>query len=185
MDVDGISGLKLYTDFISEEEEKELLRLIDLQEWNTSLSRRTQHYSYEYDYTNKTALTKAEYDIPAWCDFLIDRLISKNLLKVKPDQLIVNEYLAGQGIFPHTDNTKSFADGIVSISLNSGILMDFLKSSSNESREIYLQPRSAIVMTGDCRYNWRHGIAKRKFDKVNGVKVARQRRVSLTFRKML
>ena len=35
------------------------------------------------------------------------------------------------------------------------------------------------------RYNWSHGIASRKFDKVNNVIIPRQRRLSLTLRQIL
>ena len=46
----SIPGLTIIEDFISEEEEKNLLKYINKQAWLNSLSRRVQHYGYEYDY---------------------------------------------------------------------------------------------------------------------------------------
>ena len=103
--------------------------------------------------------------------------MEKELLKNVPDQLIINEYMPGQGIFPHIDDPVSFEDGIVSLSLESDIIMDFIRDTK---KHVMLKRRSVIVLHGDARYKWKHGITARKSD--FGLK--RSRRVSLTFRKM-
>ena len=51
--------------------------------------------------------------------------------------------------------------------------------------DVYLPPRSLLVLTGESRQLWKHGIAARKSDLVNGVRVKRERRVSLSFREIL
>ncbi len=176
----GISGLLYLKNFITVQEEQQLLALIDSQSWNTSLSRRTQHYGYIYDYNHKAASEVAD-PIPSWCDFVIDRMLEQKVLLQRPDQMIVNEYTPGQGIFPHVDSIDSFQDGIASLSLGSSIVMEFVHNRDRSNRkETVLEKRSVFSMHGDARYKWRHGIAARKTD--NGV--ARGRRVSLTFRCM-
>lgn len=176
----GIRGLYYSDNFLSKKEETELLLTIDKQEWNTKLTRRTQHYGYIYDYTSKGA-TEETTPIPDWCEFIIERLMKMNILTTRPDQLIINEYLPGQGIYPHVDNIESFEDGIVSISLASSIIMDLIhcKNPSNQ-KEILLQRRSVVCFHEEARYKWRHGIKSRKVDRG----LQRGRRVSLTFRKM-
>jgi alkylated DNA repair dioxygenase AlkB len=47
---------------------------------------------------------------------------------------------------------------------------------------IELKPRSLLVLAGDARYRWKHGIPAREADVIDGQEVARSRRVSLTFR---
>lgn len=176
----GIEGLCLVERFLSLEEESALLSSIDKQEWNTKLARRTQHYGYVYDYGAKSAAEETT-PIPAWCEFVMDRLVDQNLLHARPDQMIVNEYEPGQGIFPHVDDVRSFADGIVSISLGSAVVMDFIRAcEASQKKEVLLSRRSAIALHGPARYEWKHGIAARKSD--HGIK--RGRRVSLTFRTM-
>lgn len=45
-----------------------------------------------------------------------------------------------------------------------------------------LPARSLLVIAGEARYRWAHGITPRKFDKIQGALLPRQRRVSFTFR---
>jgi alkylated DNA repair protein alkB family protein 8 len=52
-------------------------------------------------------------------------------------------------------------------------------------KNIYLPNRSLLILSGDARYKWLHGIRPRKSDKVNGLLIPRQRRVSFTFRHVL
>lgn len=176
-----VNGLSLTKEFITLEEETSLINALDKETWNTSLSRRTQHYGYEYDYKNKDAAKPAP-PIPEYCTYLVDRLVEQGILKERPDQMIVNEYRPGQGIAPHVDHVKAFADGIVSISLGSDVMMDFINCATPSlKKEGILPRRSALAMHGIARYKWRHGIAQRTSDPVCG---KRGRRVSLTFRKI-
>jgi hypothetical protein len=71
-----IEGLTLINDFISPEEEQLLINLIDKSTWNLTLSRRTQHYGYEYSYTkSKSTLAPVE-PIPDLMQFLIEKINS-------------------------------------------------------------------------------------------------------------
>jgi alkylated DNA repair dioxygenase AlkB len=174
-----IPGLKYVNDIITAIEEEQLLYYIDKQPWNTALSRRTQHYGYTYDYKLKCSVPTTP--IPAWCYFLMTRLVERGILSELPNQLIVNEYKPGQGIYPHVDDIRAFGDGIVSVSLGSTIIMDLTCIKTKNTTSVFLRQCSAIAFHGEARYAWRHGIAPRKQD--NGI--IRKRRVSLTFRKML
>lgn len=176
-----VDGLKLIHQFITPTEEQELLTQLDKEEWNTSLSRRTQHYGHEYNYTDKEAKKEVP-PIPEYCAFLVDRMLEQGILKERPDQMIVNEYKPGQGIAPHVDNIKFFKDGIASVSLGSDVMMDFIHTNTPTLKKQGVLPRRSILsMHGVARYKWRHGIAQRMKDPVCG---KRGRRVSLTFRKM-
>jgi alkylated DNA repair dioxygenase AlkB len=174
----GVTGLVLRKQFVTRDEERTLLQHIDGCQWDTTLKRRTQHYGYVYNYSSKDAARVAP-PIPPWCVFVVERLMEQGVLRVRPDQLIVNEYEPGQGIYPHVDSAF-FEDGIVSVSLGADIVMDFIHQATNEHREAVLPRCSALSMHGVARYQWRHGIAARKTD--HGTK--RSRRVSLTFRKV-
>lgn len=57
--------------------------------------------------------------------------------------------------------------------------MDLINGTIKKT--VYLEPKSLLILQGEARSVWKHGIAARKSD--NGVK--RQRRVSLTFRKVI
>lgn len=175
-----IPGLTYITNYITVEYENELIALIDSQKWNLDLKRRTQHYGYKYDYTARSV--NASYYLgekPYWVDELCSKLGSDRIFIEKPDQVIINEYMPGQGIASHIDCVPCFAGTICSLSLGSGCIMDL--SWGDIKRCINLDPRSLLILKDDARYQWKHGIAARKSD--NGVK--RQRRISLTFRKVI
>jgi alkylated DNA repair dioxygenase AlkB/ubiquinone/menaquinone biosynthesis C-methylase UbiE len=101
------------------------------------------------------------------------------------NQVTVNEYRPGEGIGSHIDTPLAFGDGIMSLSLNSGIVMEFWNSKSNEKKLLYLPARSLVVMTGQARYEWQHHIVTRRTDTHNGLVIPRRLRVSLTLRTAL
>lgn len=45
--------------------------------------------------------------------------------------------------------------------------------------------RSLLVLTGSARYEWSHTIPARKSDVIDGRRVGRKRRISLTFRRVI
>ena len=174
-----IEGLEIFTDIISEEEEKEIIECIVNEPWNTSLRRLTQHYGYVYNYVSPYRLEKTK-DPPLWLRNLIQKLLKKKYLTKKPEQIIINRYLVKEGIGPHIDSTV-FGDTICSLSLGSGCDFEF----SKDRYEIYhIVPRTFIRMSKDARYKWKHGIAKKKTDIVNGKRIKRKTRYSITFRNL-
>ena len=108
------------------------------------------------------------------------------------NQLTVNHYKPGEGIGSHVDTPSAFADGLISISLNGGIVMEFRRvqqgNNINEAplkKLVYLPPRSLVLMSGPARYDWEHHIVTRRTDTHNCKVLPRQLRISLTFRTAL
>lgn len=159
---------------------------LDSAEWSDVLKRRVQHFGYRYDYKART-ITADSYlgKLPAWLAVLAERLVDRGYCKSLPDQVIANEYLAGQGISAHVDCVPCFGDTIISVSLLSACEMVFRDLQSLERRTVLLAPRSGLLLSGAGRYNWTHEIPARKADVVNGIKLPRERRISLTFRKVI
>lgn len=166
-------GAKLILNFITEEEEQNLLvKLVD-ETWYSALGRRVIHYGSIYRYFPN----EPDRDIDAIPDWI------PNLSFLKKDffnQIIVNEYNPGQGIAPHTDAIKQFGDTIVTLSLGSDCVMDL--SYKLESIPVLLPRRSLLILQEDARYLWKHGIAKRLKDKIDDVVLTRTKRISITYR---
>lgn len=108
------------------------------------------------------------------------------------NQLTINHYRPGEGIGSHVDTPSAFGDGLISISLNGGIVMEFRKVQSTTDVDtepikkcVYLPPRSLVLMSGPARYDWEHHIVTRRTDTHNGKVLTRQLRVSLTLRTAL
>jgi alkylated DNA repair dioxygenase AlkB len=183
----AIEGLTYMPNFLSKVEHDQLLKDIDNNNWLPDLKRRVQHYGYKYDYRSRI-INKSMHigAIPIWAQEVANKLKNQSLINYLPDQVIVNEYMPGQGIANHVDCEPCFGDTIVSISLGGSCVMNF--TNLNDPRiisKILLEPKSVIILTGDARYKWMHGIKLVKSDLVNNVKYYRQRRVSLTFRKVI
>lgn len=140
-------------------------------------------------------------------------------------QAIINLYRPGEGITPHVDLLGRFGDGIIGVSLGSGCVMDFRRASTSEEKGgygagqdidpwddgftdedgkrkrwgLYLPARSVLVMSGDARYRWTHGIEKKEEDFVEresgegldeiprrvAGRISRGERLSITFRWLL
>ena len=62
--------------------------------------------------------------------------------------------------------------------------MDF-SEDWNEKRPALLPRRSCVLLTGESRSGWQHGIAPRKSELTANGRRSRRRRVSLTFRTVL
>lgn len=181
--LEAVDGLNRLTDFISVEEEQKLIEKVDTAEWSSELARRVQHYGYKYDY--KARRIDASMNIgplPSWLQVLAQRLVAQGIFSQPPDQVIVNEYLPGHGIAPHIDCEPCFGDTIASLSLQAGCVMDFTQVANATKISLWLPPRSLVILHSAARYEWKHSIAKRQQDQVDGQIVPRSRRISLTFR---
>jgi alkylated DNA repair dioxygenase AlkB len=175
--IPAIEGLRYIPDFLTQDEHDRLLRYIDAARWRTEWKRRIQPYGETYNSVKNKPM-------PVWGNELAARLYREDLTPFICDQLLVNEYMPGQGIAPHADY-DTFDRTVVSISLGSPLIMDFAHRDTGEKHQIWLEPNSALVMDGEARYRWMHGIAPRKKDQWNGAWFARGRRVSITLRKKL
>ncbi|HVI39141.1 MAG TPA: alpha-ketoglutarate-dependent dioxygenase AlkB [Anaerovoracaceae bacterium] len=180
-----MNGLTYLPLFISEQEEIELVQDIFESPWSLDLKRRTQHYGYKYDYTKKR-IGQDLYlgPIPKWLEVITARVADIGNYDRIPDQVIVNEYLPGQGIAPHIDCQPCFGETVSSLSLLSSVRMNFYKRDDPyaEDQSIMLEPKSLLILTGEARNAWTHSIDRLRYDIINSTTVERSRRISLTFR---
>lgn len=150
--------------------------------WDLTLSRRTQHYGWRYDYKARS-VSPNDYlgPLPLAFSPLVNWI--SDTYGITMDQAIVNEYTPGQGIGDHVDCEPCFGDAIVSLSLLSGVPMTFKSlAKTSETYTQYLSKDSLVIISGDVRHLWTHGIERRTWDMVDGLRVERQRRISVTLR---
>ena len=129
-------------------------------------------------------------------------------------QAILNLYRPGEGITPHVDLLERYGDGIIGVSLGSGCAMRFRRvsgallqsgleepikgegSANAEVQDVFLPENSVVVLSGDARFGWTHGIEKTRGDWVakevdaeterkEAEWIERGVRVSVTFRWLL
>lgn len=152
-------------------------------------SRRVQHYGYKYNYMTGEPGGKCE-PFPKILKKIKKCLknICKELGIYNSEQpfnsCIINEYLPGQGISPHCDHYK-YGDVIGCFTLGSGADMVFTPRSIHAPRKIitiHPKPGSLYIMSGESRRKWKHCMPARKGDKIDGKRIVRERRISITFR---
>ena len=176
-----------YIDNVNIDLEKVLIK-VDKCEWKSlsksSNSRKVQHYGYKYNYRTRNIHEKCE-DMPLFLTRIINKLIK--ICKIKKlinydytfNQCIINNYESKQGISRHID-IKEYGDVIGCYSAGGYGTMIFKKYDI--SHKITVSPGSLYIMTGDSRYKWTHEMPPCVYDIVDGKKIKRNRRVSLTFR---
>jgi len=192
-----VPGLELVEGFVSEAEAQRLLQAVYARPWSDAIRRRVQHYGHAFDYSRLAIADSCEAKLPDFARDLVSRL------DFDVNQLTVNEYEPGVGIAAHCDAHSAFGAEVAALSLGSGIVMEFRRPGPDGEgkvsvgrhhrlappakpevlKSVWLPPNSLLVMRGEARYGWQHGIAWRKTDCLTeGVAVPRGRRVSFTLR---
>ena len=183
-------GLYLYSRVYSPKQCDLLYETIDSMEYSTALNRPVQHYGFAYEYTIKEPQTRKlmpTRPAPTFMECIGDALYDTGLLRSHPNQFIVNKYRPGEGIGGHRDHHPIFDYDVATLSLGSDIVMTFRPyplNGSTETIDVLLTVGSILVFGGDARYNWSHEIAKRKSDTLDGKRVPRGDRISVTFRRV-
>ncbi|MYF98135.1 alpha-ketoglutarate-dependent dioxygenase AlkB [Candidatus Poribacteria bacterium] len=185
--VDTVQGFRYILDYLSDFQHEWLLNHIDQQEWDTFYQRRVQHYGHSYNFNGEQEGQEKEVDpFPEWVNRLCLKLHNDGHMPKIANQVLVSEYEPGQGIGDHTDKEACFMDTIVILSLGSSCVMDLTNVEDKTKKvPIWLAPRSLTVLSGDAKNRWMHGIPSRKSDMWDGRKYERQRRVSLSFRRLV
>lgn len=136
--------------------------------------------------------------IPDWLNNYITKIKELNIYPSTnlPNHVLVNEYLSGQGIMPHTDGPLFFPT-ITTISCLSHSVLE-LKKDHDDHKElkILLEPRSLLLLKDDLYTNYLHSIKETKSDLINadfvnldscekykiGDNIQRDTRISVTIR---
>lgn len=178
-----IPGFRLYPDFITESIEEDLIHEIDSQLWIVDYDRRLQYYGYRNELEAPYDLVKIPVPIPEAIKILAEQIHKLKYIDNMPDQVIINEYNPGQGIRPHKDRNY-FENQICGVNLGSDCIMQFIKVGSKEKVNIHIPRRSIYVMQDEARYKYKHAIPPRKKDIVDDKIIQRDRRISITYRKV-
>ena len=183
-----VGGLYYFAEFLDDDDQQELIDHVDVGQWREDLERRVQHYGWRYDYrTRAVTLDMNLGSLPDWVAEVAARLYAEtHLFDRIPDQAIVNEYQPGQGIALHADR-NCFGATVATVSLCDDWEMKLrpVGGTSREDRRVLLMRGSVLILTGESRAAWMHGIDKRRREKGFLGHRERHRRLSLTFRTLV
>jgi len=146
LDIAGLQYIPTYLDGATHDR---LLAAVDEQPWLRSADRGVQVYGYSYHRASDTAFPVGP--LPAWATDLAVRLCHDGLMPSVPDQLVVNDYPEGAGIFSHVDQSV-FGATIASVSLGSTCVMQFVHIAA---RRRFTQALSWHPGMGSCPHRSR------------------------------
>ncbi|XP_010776059.1 alpha-ketoglutarate-dependent dioxygenase alkB homolog 4 isoform X1 [Notothenia coriiceps] len=182
-------GVFLQEDFISEEEEEELIRTMDRDVWNDSQSgRRKQDFGPKVNFKKQKVRLSSFSGLPAVSRSLVLRMQSDASLEdFRPVEQCNLEYLPqrGSSIDPHLDDSWLWGERLVTVNMLSDTtltmsLEEGLKEEAGLQVEevqvsVLLPRRSLLVLFGEARHRWKHSIRREDIQ---------DRRVCSTFREL-
>ncbi|EPS71390.1 hypothetical protein M569_03370, partial [Genlisea aurea] len=192
--IDGIDGLSICRKFLSREDQSSLLSALENDGFLSQISRNQamRFGNFPWWAIELSDLISDEAKEPP-CSLFPSELLSREPLF---NQLIVNIYQPGEGIAAHVDLMR-FEDGIAVVSLESSCVMHFTPAAAaaaaadddDDHRKqipVLLTPGSLVMMWGEARYEWKHGIDRgRPGSQVwNGREIRQERRTSITLRRL-
>ena len=152
---EGVGTLTLVEDFVTQYEAdrlvEKIIRGITQAPGRKSVLTRNMIQRWGSPVPYSTHIVSAE--IPPHFEVLIDRLMEKNLVSLRPDSVTMNQYLAQQAILAHVDDPKG-GPVITVLSLITPAKLIFRKI--DKSFTVDLPPRSLVQMRDEIRYNWTH-----------------------------
>jgi alkylated DNA repair dioxygenase AlkB len=174
-----VPDFTLEPNYITTDEERQLLEHVDQGPWETDWRRRIQQYGLGYaDHGGKPTWIR---DLPDWLLPLAGRVARDAGFERFPENCVINEYIPPLGIGPHRDY-PAFGPTIACVSLGSDVILDLTKADRSKRVSIHVPPRSLWIMSGEARAKWLHSIAARLSDVIDGERRKRARRISITFR---
>jgi alkylated DNA repair protein (DNA oxidative demethylase) len=165
---DQPEGLRYQPEFVSEDEERQLLAWIDTVDFREVVmhgqpARRTvRHYGYGYDY-DSWKLQPAD-PLPPELYWLRDRCADyAGVAATDFAEALITRYPPGATIGWHRD-APVFGANVAGVSLLSSCRMRFQRGKGEQRRvfELELAPRSVYILAGDARFAWQHSIPPTK-----------------------
>ena len=174
------AGVRSVPDFLSADEERELLQRLlrvpfaQVRMHGVVARRRTAHYGWDYGYSSWQISPAAP--VPQWLLPLRERAATLiDAPAARLEEVLLSEYPPGAGIGWHRD-APMFGPAVVGISLGGAARMRFQRGQkeARQTASLILEPRSAYVLEGPARAQWQHSIP-----------AAAALRYSITFRTLL
>jgi len=147
-------GLVVIPDFISEEEEAEILKNIAPSEKVKKGSGRNSIKRFGSNVPYKGNIVSTQ--VPDFLSKIAEKIHTQGFLNIIPDSVTINEYLKGQSISAHIDSAGS-GPIITILGLASAATMKFELRNQN-SFQIEFPPRCLVQLKGEIRTTWKHSI---------------------------
>ncbi|XP_026183467.1 alpha-ketoglutarate-dependent dioxygenase alkB homolog 4 [Mastacembelus armatus] len=180
-------GVFLWENFISEDEEKELISAMDQDVWNQSQSgRRKQDFGPKVNFKKRKVRVGSFSGLPVLSQKLVLRMQQEpSLADFHPVEQCNLEYHPerGSAIDPHFDDSWLWGERLTTINMLSSTTLTMsleqglpeLGLAEEVQVAVHLPRRSLVVLYGEARHRWKHAIHREDVHK---------RRVCSTYREL-
>ncbi|KHN78206.1 Alpha-ketoglutarate-dependent dioxygenase alkB -like protein 4 [Toxocara canis] len=198
----SVDGILLVHDFLTEQEEEDLVKKIDKKEWMISQSgRRKQDYGPRVNFKQKKVKMDRFEGMPEYTDVILEKMeaaSAKKLGEFQPFELCNLEYVSDRlsAIEMHFDDSWIWGDikrmtifrlaeeralfevvCCVLLSSTLNLLNNCVLTFTNDEKRLVvyvaLPRRTLVCMADEVRYQWKHGVLSQH---------VRGRRIALTMR---
>lgn len=151
--INKILGLEIAEDFVTQSEEQELISHFQKRERKDTEDRNSiDRFGLSVPYSDNIR----EHRIPEYFDTVISKLPER------PTSVSINHYLPKQGITYHYDRGTN---KVYVLSLEADCEISFKKDEKIFS--VTLPQRSLMMMQGEARINWQHGIMEIEKERIS------------------
>ncbi|XP_078000368.1 alpha-ketoglutarate-dependent dioxygenase alkB homolog 4-like [Glandiceps talaboti] len=178
-------GVLLVENFVTMDEEAEIVQQIDCTPWKDSQSgRRKQDYGPKVNFKKRKVNHRPFTGLPEFSKTLVHRMSQvEELNDFKVVEQCNLEYVPtrGSAIDPHFDDFWLWGERLVTLNLLSSTVLTMTKPNSSTDQEsdlrvdIHLPRRSLVIVYGPARYDWMHAIHRQDIT---------SRRIAITFREL-
>ncbi|XP_068678075.1 alpha-ketoglutarate-dependent dioxygenase alkB homolog 4-like [Montipora foliosa] len=161
-----LHGVDVIRDFVSEFEERSIVREIDETIWKPSQSgRRKQDFGPQVNFKKRKLKLDNFTGLPEFSKTLVERMwtLVPALHDFQPVELCNLEYEPerGSSIDPHFDDFWVWGERLVTLNLLSDSILTFFLSKGDDVEVAVPMPRrSLIIVKGAARYDWKHAIKR-------------------------
>lgn len=184
IEIKEVPGLYLVENAISREDQKQIINSLKINNGNECKQIHTARefgWSFLKGLYHPGTYTSKDYlQIPIWVKNIWKKLIEElNLKSIIGDieiidNILINTYEKDDALVSHVDDINFWDNWVVGLSLESDIVMDFMKITTRETHPIKIPALSVYILTGNARYSYEHSIKRQKYNNF--------RRISITFR---
>eukprot|EP00055_Hartaetosiga_balthica_P008462 m.31661 g.31661 ORF g.31661 m.31661 type:complete len:290 (-) comp6322_c0_seq3:159-1028(-) len=163
--VDLFGGIKLSRNFISKEEENEIIELMDKWEWKPSQSgRQKQDFGPKVNFKRKKVKMGGFTGLPSFSKSLVERMnaldAAKNFVPVEQCHLNYTNAM-GAAIDPHFDDEWVWGERLVTLNFAGSTVLSFTMDEFDHVEiEAPLPQRSLVVVGGNARFKFKHAIQR-------------------------
>ncbi|XP_030648390.1 alpha-ketoglutarate-dependent dioxygenase alkB homolog 4 [Chanos chanos] len=181
-----LPGIRIWENFVTEDEEKDLVTEMDRNMWRDSQSgRRKQDFGPKVNFKKRRVRLGGFSGLPAISRKLVERMKEEPLLAgFQPVEQCNLDYSPerGSAIDPHLDDSWLWGEHLVTVNLLSStvLTMSLDEGTGEPDKEevrvaVHLPRRCLVVLYGEARHRWKHAIHRKDIH---------SRRVCSTFREL-